>query len=102
MEEDTNIAAKILTNCLHEAGRFLIKKPIFKGKQPEWWDEDCSLQKSVKNSVLNQFRRTDNVGTMNNYIPEKQTFKKLCNRYNWNVLGNILQENMKTAVVEEN
>lgn len=94
MEEDTNIAAKMLTDCLHEAGTFLIKKSIFKGKQPQWWDEDCSIQKSVKYSVLNQFRRTGNVGAMNNYIIEKLKLKRLCNRKK-----TILQENMKTHLL---
>ncbi len=67
----------MLTDCLHEEGRFLIKKSIFKVKQPQWLDEVCSFQKSVKYSVLNQFRRTGNVGTMNNYILEKRKLKKI-------------------------
>lgn len=75
VEEDTNVAAKIMVDCLHEACRFLIKKSIFKDKQPQWWDEDCSFQKFVKKKcVLNHFRRTCNVGTLNSYILEKRTF----------------------------
>ncbi len=50
VEEDTNIAAKMLTDCLHEAGRFLIKKSIFKVKQHE--NSSCGRKFKVMEGLI--------------------------------------------------
>ena len=77
-----------ITNMLHTAGSFLLKKTGYLKRnlelktQPLWWDSECDQLKLSKFKKLTQYRRTNNNESLEEYKETRNDFRKLCKEKN--------------------
>ena len=45
--------------------------------QPEWWDTECEQAKRIKNFLLRNFRQSNTIASLEEYLYQRKTFKCL-------------------------
>ena len=94
-----------MTNMLHTAGSFLLKKTGYiKGNlelktQPQWWDSQYDQLKLLKFEKLTQYRRTNNNESLEEYKETRNNFRKLCKEKKMVILfGTMVNNGMITLM----
>ena len=65
-------------------------------RQPEWWDQSCSLQKSKKFKALKKYRSSNDEDDFSRYKIERNHFKSICKRKK-----KELQKQKRAKLIEE-
>ena len=45
--------------------------------QPKWWDTECEQAKRIKNFLLRNFRQSNTIASLEEYLYQRKTFKSL-------------------------
>lgn len=82
-QRNVDQAESLFVSIFHRAAKSMALKPKIRvteqnRTQPSWWDEECFESKNLKNTLLNNFRKSNCSADREAYCAAKKAFRSLC------------------------